>query len=289
MVATSRLQVVQYIELFKKPDEDGGDEGGDGSTEDSFTYASDYLGDLLDYDDSEYYAYDDDSELSSGYYTSYETWSEDSVCADFSFQFEDPPSTSSSSSTFTGGFYKDIVAGHGTWTAGSAAGAISEGAVVADAECYGDELPGCAGGCFSSSVLDEYLADDIFDLDLFCPTYECDGEGFSYSYCLGDDPVETLHQHGGVAPGAKIALFDSSYTGSENWAIFGGNLVWEAAEGTGAKVHSNSWGGPSFCQVTEYEILYDTFMYEVSGGHFQEPSAEGVCPRQKQGLFLIEG
>ena len=272
--------------MFKRADGDGGD----GSTEDSFTYASDYLGDPYDFDDEYYTYYDDDSE-----YYSYATWSEDSFCAGvqddfsyhFSFLFDDTTYSTSSSpttstttpySSFTGGFHKDTVGGHGTWTAGSAAGAISDGTGVAEADCYGDELPGCAGGCFSASILDEYLDDDIFDLDLFCPAYECDGNGVSYSYCLGDDPVETLHQHGGVAPGAQIAMFDASYTGlGEVYAVFAGNHVWESAVDTGAKIHSNSYGGETFCEVTEDEILHDTFMYEVSSRHFQSQAVKDRC------------
>ena len=145
-----------------------------------------------------------------------------------------------------------------------AAGAISEVASVAEEECLDGSLPGCAGGCIAASSVDENIDNGLFDLDTFCPTYECDGEGFSYSYCLGDDPVETLHQHNGVAPAAKIAVFDASYTDEENWASFAGNLVWESTLDTGAKIHSNSWAGDTFCQVEEREIMYDTFVYEVS-------------------------
>lgn len=67
-----------------------------------------------------------------------------------------------------------------------------------------------------------------------------------------------------VAPGAKIAAFDASYTGVELFVSLGGNLVWETGAVTGAKIHSNSWGGSTLCEVTELEILYDAYMYEVS-------------------------
>ena len=261
-------------------------------------YASDYLDDQ---DDTDYYTYLYDG--ASEYYYFYETWSEDSFCAEvlddmsyhFSSFFDDSTYSTSTSSTaspsssspssmysslsFSGGFHKDTVNGHGTWTAGSAAGSISTGAGVAGAECYGDELPGCAGGCIAGSTINENLGDGMFDLDLFCPTYECDGEGFSYSYCLGDDPVETLRQHGGVAPGAQIAVFDASYTADGGFFVaeFGGNLVWESAIGTGAKIHSNSWGFHTFCQLTENDFLYDTFMYEVSHSG-NKSSSEPTCP-----------
>ena len=265
------MQVVQYIELFKKPEENGGGDDDDGTTddpfpsEDSFTYASDYLGDTYEYD-SETVDY----------------WSEDSFCAEvldnieyyFSFLFDDttfssstPPTTSPSSSysslSFTGGFHKDTVDGHGTWTAGIAAGSISEKSGFAGETCDDGELPGCAGGCIGASDVDENSNNGMFDLDTFCPMYDCDGNGFTYPYCLGDDPVETLYQHGGVAPGAQIAVFDASYTGVEMYAHYGGNLVWEAARDTGAKIHSNSYGYETFCQLTEAEFLYDTFVYEV--------------------------
>lgn len=256
--------------MFKKPDNNS-DIGDDDSSSaaDSFTYASDYLGDPYDYDDGgEYYYYDDD------YFSSSETWSEDSFCAGvledysyhFSFLFDDTSTSSSSSSSsvsFTGGFYKDTVRGHGTWTAGIAAGAISESSGVTEEDCYGNELPGCAGGCIATSDVDVLSNNGYFDLDVFCPMHDCDGYGSSYSYCLSDDPVETLHQHGGVAPGAQISVFDGSYTGFDGYMELAGNLVWLSAVDTGATVHSNSWGAGTLCQVTEDDILYDTFMYEV--------------------------
>ena len=66
-----------------------------------------------------------------------------------------------------------------------------------------------------------------------------------------------------VAPGAKIAAFDASYTGVELFVSLGGNLVWETGAVTGAKIHSNSWGGDNECALTSLDILYDDFMYKV--------------------------
>ncbi|CAM9167076.1 unnamed protein product [Ectocarpus fasciculatus] len=260
----SRRKVVQYIQMFKTPDQ-----GSISNGQDSFTYVSDYLGDPYHYDDSEYNSYDD----YIGEYFS-DTWSEESFCAEvlddlsyhFSFLFDDTSYSSSSTSSsfsFTGGFHKDTVGGHGTWTAGSAAGAISSQSNLEEEACYGDELPGCAGGCISSSDVDAMLDNSIFDLDVFCPMYTCDGNiDIPSSECLSDDPVETLHQHGGVAPGAQISVFDASYTGTEIFASFAGNILWYSAMETGAKVHTNSWGSSTLCELTEDEYLYDTFMYE---------------------------
>ncbi|CAM9449287.1 unnamed protein product, partial [Hapterophycus canaliculatus] len=129
--------------------------------------------------------------------------------------------------------------------------------------CCGDELHGCVGGCIAASEVDSMLDNGFFDLDLYCPLYDCDGTtDLALSYCLSDDPVETLDQNGGVAPGAQISLFDPSYTGEDSFIELAGNLVWESAMETGARIHSNSWGYETFCEPTEMDLLYDTFMYE---------------------------
>ncbi|CAN0079431.1 unnamed protein product, partial [Hapterophycus canaliculatus] len=160
------------------------------------------------------------------------------------------------------GFHKDTVGGHGTWTAGIAAGSISASGANTEAACYDDELFGCAGGCITPSDVDSMLGNGFFDLDLFCPTYDCDGNT-ALSYCLSDEPVQTLHQNGGVAPGAKVSVFDNSYTDDDVYGYLAGNLVWDSAKETGAKIHSNSWEAITFCQITELELMYDTYMYEV--------------------------
>lgn len=166
--------------------------------------------------------------------------------------------------TFSGGFHKDVVNGHGTWTASIAAGAVSARSPVTEEDCHFDELPGCAGGCITASEVAQRLDNGFFDVDLFCPMYLCDGEADSnYSYCLSDDPVETLYHNSGGAPGAQIAMFDASYSAFDLFPELAGNLLWESAMNTGAKIHSNSWGEPTFCELTELEYLYDTFMYEV--------------------------
>lgn len=278
-------QIVQYIELFKAVDTDDcgdGDRSSSRSASESFTYASEYLNDAYD-NDGQYYA-------SSYYYYSYpssysDIWSEESTCAEV---LENPtsyfsssmgntsnsstsyspssstPLPSSSSVSFTGGFHKDTVGGHGTWCAGIAAGAISPRSNITEEDCQGDEVPGCVGGCVMASEVDELLSDPYFDLDLFCPMYQCDGDvNMSCAQCLSDDPIENLHQNNGIAPGAQISVFDVMYGETDVFAHLGGNLVWESAMGTGAKIHSNSWGAFTSCELTETEFLYDTFMYEV--------------------------
>ncbi|CAN0288527.1 unnamed protein product [Scytosiphon promiscuus] len=135
-----------------------------------------------------------------------------------------------------------------------------------EATCCGDELPGCAGGCIPASDVDSMLENGLFNFDLYCPMYDCDGTtDLALSYCLSDDPVETLNEHSGVAPGAKISMFDYSYTGSDGYVILAGNLVWESAMGAGAKLHSNSWGYTTLCQASELDLLFDVFMHKVRG------------------------
>ncbi|CAN0059252.1 unnamed protein product [Scytosiphon promiscuus] len=266
----SRRKVVQYIELFKRPDGDGTD-----NREESFAYASDFLGDPYDYGGSEYqfFTNDDHTELYASDY-----WSDDPVCSEVlddrsyysGLLYGSETYSTPSSPSFTGGFYKDTVGGHGTWVAGSAAGSISAECASTVTTCGGDELPGCAGGCIVASDVDSMLDNGDFDLDTFCPMYDCDGDA-GLSYCLSDDPVETIHQNSGVAPGAKLAVFDPFYRadwsdsiyGSDDWFVeLAGNSIWYSSLETGAKIHSNSWGSETFCQLTEGELLYDTFMYE---------------------------
>lgn len=112
------------------------------------------------------------------------------------------------------------------------------------------------------------LGNELFDIDTFCPAFDCDVGGVAYSFtdCLGDDTIETLAKHSGVAPGAKIAMFDASFEGfAFIYPEITGNLLWSATDGTGAKIHSNSWGYPTRCQLSELEFVYETFMYEVNG------------------------
>lgn len=103
----------------------------------------------------------------------------------------------------------------------------------------------------------------VFDLDTYCPAYECDGQGATSTKCLGDDPVETLFKHRGVAPAAKLAIFDVAIGPELIFADLAGNDLWNVANGTGAMVHTNSWGSDSLCEMDDQSVLYDTYMYQV--------------------------
>lgn len=126
------------------------------------------------------------------------------------------------------------------------------------------DLPGCVGKCLPPADVAEAIANFVFDIDTYCPAYDCDGNGASSLDCLGDDPEETLSQHGGVARGAKLAIFDVSSDGEDFFSFDAGNDLWYATSGTGSRLHSNSWGADSYCVIGDNEILYDTFMYSVS-------------------------
>lgn len=162
----------------------------------------------------------------------------------------------------------DDPAGHGTHTAGSAAGAtISSPANTTS--CPSDRVLSCVGGCISENAV---FGDDLVssfsqllaqaDLDRLCPEYDCDG--WDEEVCLSGDAATTLTEHGGVARGAKISIFDV-FTNSFTFGTYlAGNGMWEAPMEIGGKLHSNSWGGDLGCRVDAYDILYDEFMYEVS-------------------------
>lgn len=161
---------------------------------------------------------------------------------------------------FVTGFATEFEGGHGSHTAGTAAGAILGSAE--ELECGDGEELGCVGGCFDSELLDDMASDDLFDFDTFCPAHNCGG--FDSELCL-DDGLEMLTKNDGVAPGAKISVFDVISDDSLTvWAFLAGNGLWDAAENTGTKVHSNSWGTIELnCEVDASSVLFDTYMYEV--------------------------
>lgn len=161
-------------------------------------------------------------------------------------------------------FEGDDAAGHGTHTAGSAAGATVD--VPAETvTCSGTDVMGCVGGCVpeSSSSFDDLVSSyaQFFlhtDIDRICPSLGCDDA----AWCLSDDVPETLTSNGGMAQGAKLAIFDIFHM-EGGYAFSAGTGLWEASEGTGAMVHSSSWGGDTLCQVTPFDTLYDDYMYNV--------------------------
>ena len=265
---------MQYIELFNTGDQAEG-EGESFGLDDSFYNFSEYF----------YYHYLEDDD------TVIEDYSAGSVWWTTLNSVEDP-STSSSTSTYiayssgenpcedgleddyeisdyfsfyssVGGFHRDKAGGHGTHTTGTAAGNARDSSYTTQS-CPGEQSePACAGGCISPEDVTDYLANGVFDTETNCPAYECDGEGLDSPSCLGEDVVETLIHNEGIAPEAQIAFFDISFTGSDYNVEVASNFLWNATFGTGAMIHSNSWGSYTGCQTRELEFTYDTFMYEV--------------------------
>lgn len=160
------------------------------------------------------------------------------------------------------GFSTEETGGHGSHAAGTAAGATITSPAQLEACTGGDEL-GCLGSCLDSSDIDNLTSDLVFDPDTLCPRFDCDGYGKSLGNCLDDDTAYLLTTNGGVAPGAKLAIFDVSLDGTFVWAELALNGLWEAVNETGCKVHSNSWGGTGVCTVDDLAVSFDEYMYEV--------------------------
>lgn len=157
------------------------------------------------------------------------------------------------------GFGLDMEAGHGTHTAGSAAGST----LATPAEtvtCEAGSEVSCVGKCLTTAEATAAAADNLLTWDTLCPQFDCDGAGGA---CLSDDVSETLTDNGGIARGAKIAVFDVSIDGTAVWASLAGNGLWNATEGTGCMVHSNSWGGDLNCNIDSETASFDQYMYEV--------------------------
>ena len=164
-------------------------------------------------------------------------------------------------------FEQDGAAGHGTHTAGSAAGATLNTPAEA-VTCSIPDVLGCVGACISDSsayddddLLTYYDPSHSADLDRLCPSFDC-GE-YGEEVCLSEDVEQTLADHGGMAQGAKLAIFDMFY-GEVGLGSFAGNGVWEACLEAGCKVHSNSYGADLLCEMSELDLEYDDFMYNVS-------------------------
>ena len=171
-------------------------------------------------------------------------------------------------------FEQDEAAGHGTHTAGSAAGATLN-APAETVTCSGSDALGCVGGCINPvSPTDDLLSYSQFfyyDLDRLCPSFGCGGYG--EEVCLGDDVDKTLMEHGGIAQGAKLAIFDIFYA-DFGLGSYAGNGVWEACLEAGCKIHSNSYGGDNVCELGAADVGYDDFMYNVSAlTHVSSPLA----------------
>lgn len=175
-------------------------------------------------------------------------------------------------------YHKDYAAGHGTHTAGSALGAtISSPANTTN--CPSDRVLSCVGGCIDE---DDPSYDDLVsysaqayapaDLDRLCPAFDCDG--MSSEVCLSDDTAAVLAEHGGMARGAKLSVFDVFTEGFTFGTYLASNGLWKPPMEIGGKLHSSSWGSSQECRVDTYDVLYDTFMYEVSDQLTLEPSLQ---------------
>lgn len=131
--------------------------------------------------------------------------------------------------------------------------------------CGVDEELGCIGGCFESTILDDMATNIFVDFDTLCTAHGCDGMNEYGIPCLSSDANGTLATHGGVAPGAKISVFDvTPDDGLSVWADLALNGLWDAVEDTGCKVHSNSWASEGTCAIDFMSIAFDGYMYQVS-------------------------
>ena len=162
-------------------------------------------------------------------------------------------------------FEYDDKAGHGTHTAGSAAGATLNNPAE-PVICGNGTVLSCVGACIDDdpSATDDDLVSSYYqyaDIDRLCPAFGCGSGG--EEECLGDDVSETLTNNGGMAQGAKLAIFDAFF---QDFGLMDlvGNDLWEPCAEADCKLHSNSWGGDLMCQLGPIDVLYDTFMYEVS-------------------------
>lgn len=135
-------------------------------------------------------------------------------------------------------FEDDDPAGHGSHTAGSVAGATLNNPAET-VVCETGKVLGCVGGCIDEDAIGS--TDDLvstsasvaFDIDRLCPAFGCDDE--TYDYCLSDDTSQVLTENGGMAQGAKLAIFDVGYE-LVVLANFAGNGLWEPCIEAGCKV-----------------------------------------------------
>lgn len=168
-------------------------------------------------------------------------------------------------------FGEDEAAGHGTHTAGSAAGATLN-TPAEPLTCSTTQTLGCVGACLDNDAMsvDDLVATSLqlVDIDRFCPIFGCEDD----PRCLGEDVSETLTENGGMAQGAKLSIFDVFF-GDYALTDVVGNGLWEPCMEAGCKIHSNSLGGDTFCQVTSTDLAYDEFMYEVRGAGVLTPTS----------------
>ena len=162
-------------------------------------------------------------------------------------------------SDYSSGFGLDLEHGHGTHTAGTAAGAVLNSPATT-VTCANNETLGCIGRCLSVAEETSLLADGYPTWDTLCPQFNCDNFG---DPCLEENVSATITESGGVAQGAKISVFDVSVDGYNVSAHLPMNGLWESTIGTDSFLHSNSWGYDNDCNVDSLTVAYDQYMYEV--------------------------
>lgn len=128
------------------------------------------------------------------------------------------------------GYDEDEEEGHGTHTAGTAAGAILSDFKQSDCARYAER--GCVGRCIASISASDAANNDLFDIDTFCPAYAFDGNSSSAQDFLSDNSTLNLYDNHGVVPGAKLSIIDVSH-GGQLWGTFAGNGPWSVTSGTG--------------------------------------------------------
>lgn len=164
-------------------------------------------------------------------------------------------------------FNEDEEVGHGTHTAGSAAGST----LTSPAEtvsCPTGQVVSCVGGCIDDDLArsDDDLAsasiqaNRTIDIDRICPSFGCGDAG--EEYCLSDDVSEVLTEHGGAARGAKLAIFDT-FLQDASLAELAGTDLWTACEEAGCNIHSGSYGADLECAMSASDIAHDGYMYDV--------------------------
>ncbi len=157
-------------------------------------------------------------------------------------------------------FSVDDGLGHGSHTAGSAAGSTLTNPADPVACTEAGKVTGCGGGCISEDGPTENEDDDE-GIDRLCPMFGCVG-GVEDQQCLTNDVSQTLSENGGVAQGAKISVFDI-FMGDYSYGDLAGNGLWESCLSAGCRIHSNSYGIDKRCELSSMDIVYDDFMYQV--------------------------